>query len=181
MTYIVLPNGSLYIRARVTPTGPGPDQVPRVGFDVRLDSSLSSATWFGLGPGESYPDKRLAQKMGIHSSLVPALHTPYEMPQENGNHIETRWLKMLDITGSGFKARRVNAPFQWAASGYSPQNIDSAKHPPDLVADETTVYLRLDAEGSGVGSGACGPWTRDEYKVRVEERDFGFLLESVSG
>jgi beta-galactosidase len=103
------------------------------------------------------------------------------MPQENGNRMETRWLKMLDGAGAGFKASRVNAPFQWAASQYSLQNIDLAKHPPDLVADETTVYLRLDAEGSGVGSGACGPWTRDEYKVRVEEKDFSFMLEPVLG
>jgi beta-galactosidase len=181
LTYLVLPNGSLHIHAKATPTGPGPDQIPRVGFDVRLDCNLNAATWFGLGPGESYPDKQLAQRVGIYSSPLTALHTPYEMPQENGNHMEARWLKMVDAAGDGFKASRVDAPFQWAASMYSPQNIDSAKHPPDLVADDTTVYLRLDAEGSGVGSGACGPWTRDEYKVKMGTKEFEFVLEPVSG
>jgi beta-galactosidase len=181
VTYTVLPDGSIYAHTRVSQTGPGPDQVPRVGFDVRLNPSFKAATWFGLGPGESYPDKQLAQKIGIYSSPITALHTPYEMPQENGNRMGARWLKMLDSEGAGFKASRVNAPFQWAASQYSPHNIDAARHPPDLVVDDTTVYLRLDAEGSGVGSGACGPWTREEYLVRTGEKNFGFLLEPVLG
>jgi beta-galactosidase len=40
------------------------------------------------------------------------------------------------------------------------------------------VRLRLDAESAGVGTGACGPITLEEYRVKCREMRFAFEFES---
>jgi beta-galactosidase len=83
VTYTISSNdGSLTIEVDLQPSGPSPKTVPRVGLDIRLDNTLDNASWFGLGPGESYPDKRDAQKIGVYTATTAQLHTPYEVPQE---------------------------------------------------------------------------------------------------
>jgi beta-galactosidase len=90
-----------------------------------------------------------------------------------------------DEGGYGLRAfaipRRVDKQqlFHFAASKFNAANIDSARHPPDLKEDGA-IYVRLDTETSGVGTGACGPAVRPEYQVRVGQKRFGFVLMPFS-
>lgn len=182
-TYIINGDGALSIALHLKPQGSLPSDLPRMGLDLRLFGALDNAKWFGLGPGESYADKKRSQKIGIYKASTEQLHTPYEVPQEGGNRSETRWLQLSDSRGWGLKVFRdsVNTDkdptthFQWAASRYSSEQIELAKHPRDLIP-ERTVHVRLDAECSGVGTGACGPTTLEKYLVACEERKFKFTL-----
>ncbi|KAF4958400.1 hypothetical protein FSARC_11034, partial [Fusarium sarcochroum] len=54
--------------------------------------------------------------------------------------------------------------------------IQAAKHPCDLV-EEDAITLRLDAEISGVGTGACGPGVAERHTVKLREVAFSFKLE----
>ncbi|TVY89080.1 Beta-galactosidase [Lachnellula willkommii] len=187
-TYTVSSTGSLAIRLHLRPTGSHPTTVPRVGLDVRLPRPLDQATWFGPGPGESYPDKRSSQKVGIWSMDVEALETAYEHPQENGNRVDTRWVTIADLQGAGLRVTRevehahiapdIERTFQWSAGRYTAAALEAAKHPCDLVAQDATL-LELNAEGAGVGSAACGPGVAEEFQVKCCEMEFGFLLEKV--
>jgi len=176
--YLITPNGSLIIRAKSSPSGFGiPQTLPRAGLDIRLNKELKTATWFGRGPGESYPDKYASQKIGIYTASLSELYTPYEVPQENGNRMDTYWVKMSTIDGLGIKmSRNDGSKFHWKGSSYSSDTIDSAKHPTDLVED-SMVHFRLDSEVSGVGSAACGPPAGDECVVQCDEKEFEFRLE----
>ena len=157
-----------------------------MGLDLYLADSLDNATWFGRGPGESYADKKESQKMGLYKADTAQLHTPYEVPQEGGNRLDTRWLRMADGRGWGLKAIRTvkttdsdelqSAPFQWVASRYSAQMIEDAKHPCDLVTEQA-VRLRLDVASAGVGTGACGPRALEQYQVPCEESVISFCLQ----
>jgi len=97
--------------------------------------------------------------------------------------MDTRWVQVSNSDGSsGFRARRldskcgiVNKLFHFSAIPYRFDSIDSAKHPNDLI--RCVPILRLDAEVSGVGTGACGPAIRDEYQVKMGSKEFEFLLE----
>jgi beta-galactosidase len=174
------------VSVQITPEGPAPKTLPRMGLDLYLADSLDNATWFGRGPGESYADKKESQKMGIYKANTAQLHTPYEVPQENGNRLDTRWLRVADGRGRGLRAIRTTGsinsdklqsePFQWVASRYSAQMIENAKHPRDLIA-EKAVHLRLDIASAGVGTGACGPRTLEKYQVPCEESVVSFCLQ----
>ncbi|PGH14334.1 hypothetical protein AJ79_03156 [Helicocarpus griseus UAMH5409] len=191
-TYTISATGTLSITISLTPEGPFPPTLPRIGLDITLPTTLQNAIWFGRGPGESYADKKLSQKLGLYTATIDQLHTPYEVPQENGNRVDTRWLKISGANGGmGIKACRLedvgkkasgdSSSFQWALSRYSPQVIEEAKHPGDLVEDPLVTRLRLDAEGAGVGTGACGPTTLEKYRVHCREVEFGFRLEGFVG
>lgn len=184
LTYSISSSGSMRIKAHVLPRGPFPAYVPRVGLDVRLAKSLKNASWFGLGPGESYTDKRSAQRVGIWNKTVEELHTPYEVPQENGNRIDTRWVKMVSDLGAGIQASRVSEEgvnmLQWAASQHSPKVLEKARHPRDLVVeDDGAVLWRVDVQGAGVGTGACGPAVAESSMVKCQEVEFEIVLDGV--
>lgn len=179
-TYLISSSGTLSVKVNLKPSGSMPKTLPRVGIDLRLRDSLDQAEWFGIGPGEAYADKRSSQKLGIYSATVDELHTSYDVPQENGNRMDTRWVKMTDVFGAGVKATPVGNPkaFQWAAGRHSPFVLENARHPSDLVK-ENEVLWRLDAEAAGVGSAACGPGIKEEFQVKCDEKEFEFHFERV--
>ncbi|ETS85923.1 hypothetical protein PFICI_03948 [Pestalotiopsis fici W106-1] len=178
--YTIATTGKLFVNVKVRPTGPKPANIPRLGLDLRLPKRLSHAQWFGRGPGESYPDKRLAQKIGIWSSTVEDLEIPYDVPQENGNRMETRWLKLGNDYGSGIKATMTtdSQVFSWAAGRYSAKALEKAKHPCDLVPEDATL-LSLSSRVAGVGSAACGPGVREDLQVKTVDDEFEFVLEAI--
>ncbi|KAK4503341.1 hypothetical protein PRZ48_004256 [Zasmidium cellare] len=177
--------GSLRVATSMTQTGSQPKYVPRIGLNLRLNKALNQARWLGLGPGESYPDKKAAQRVGIWEvDDVAKLHTPYDVPQENGNRMGTKWLR---LTGSHRAGRGIRASqpkesddegFSFAVSRYTDESIQAAKHPPDLVEEDATL-LRLDANVAGVGTAACGPGVNEADQVKCQPYQFEFLLETV--
>ncbi|CEJ57103.1 hypothetical protein PMG11_05810 [Penicillium brasilianum] len=179
--YTITGDSHLVVSVHLKPQGSMPADLPRMGLDLRLADTFDNAKWHGLGPGESYADKKRSQKMGIYKATMEQLHTPYEVPQEGGNRSDTRWLQLSDNRGWGIKVSRssvdtdkdTGTTFQWVASRYSAKQIETAKHPCDLVPGKT-VLVRIDAECSGVGTGACGPTTLEKYLVPCEERKFQF-------
>ena len=187
-TYLIAHGGRFSVTVHLRPVGTYPDHVPRVGLDVCLERSLSAIRWLGLGPGESYPDKRSAQRVGIWAvEEVSHLQTPYDVPQENGNRMDTRWMEATCPHGQGLSVRsepqasRMGADkdfFNFQASLHSAETISKAKHPCDLV-EGNVLYLRLDVQTAGVGSGACGPGVREDYLVKTREVAFGFKIDSV--
>lgn len=180
-TYTIAGDGSLTVSVQLKPKGSMPKDLPRMGLDLRLVDEFDNAKWFGLGPGETYADKKRSQKLGVYKGTTAQLHTPYEVPQEGGNRMETRWVQLSDHRGWGLRVSRdpvqtdkdTTSCFQWVASRYSAGQIETAKHPCDLVPGKT-VLVRIDAESSGVGTGACGPTTLPKYLVTCEERKFQF-------
>lgn len=181
IVYTVTSTGSLKVDVTLKPDGAIPKHVPRAGLNLRLSKQLDKVAWYGLGPGESYPDKKSAQRVGVWDvETVKDLQTPYEVPQENANRMEARWVALTDAHDAGVRATTLSAGelFSWLASNHSTETVHAARHPPDLVAEDATL-LRLDYKVAGVGSAACGPGVREDLLVKVEEMKFGFVLESV--
>ncbi|KAH8170135.1 glycosyl hydrolases family 2, TIM barrel domain-containing protein [Sarocladium implicatum] len=185
-TYTVAASGALTVDLDMKPTGKKPDRIPRIGLDLRLPKTLCNVKYKGLGPGESYPDKKSSQRLGVYSATVRELHQHYEVPQEGGNRMEARYIEVTDGHTRGLRATAssadswkgaVHRDFSWQASHYSSETVRDAKHPCDLKEDDATL-LRLDANVMGVGTAACGPGVRDDLLVKTEPVSFGFVLEA---
>ena len=97
-------DGKVLITVKATPKGPSPDTIPRIGFEMTLPKHQTHCEWFGLGPGQTYRDMKLAGKVGVWKLPVDKMSHLYEMPQETGNHTETRWVKVTDERGNGIRA-----------------------------------------------------------------------------
>ncbi|KAK4214765.1 glycoside hydrolase [Rhypophila decipiens] len=187
-TYKISANSVIRLKTTLTPSGAHPEHVPRVGLNLRLARELEFVEWHGLGPGESYPDKKSAQLMGVWGKKVADLQTNYEVPQENGNRMGTRW---VEVNGGGVRlsamakeegcvwSDNTNQDFSFVATRHSAEMLEKAAHPCDLIEEDAT-FLRLDARVAGVGTAACGPGVREDLLVKVEEMTFGFTLSALS-
>lgn len=185
--YRIAPDGSISMCVSVTPVGSPPKTMPRAGLNVRASAQLKRVKWLGLGPGESYPDKRAAQRLGVWAvDSLEQLATPYEVPQEYGNRMGTAWVNFTNESGQGFRARPVagmqnGEGLSWVAKEFSDAAIEAARHPCDLNATtrEEATLIRLDARVRGVGTAACGPGPLAKHDLEVRPLQYEITLESV--
>lgn len=91
----------LQIHTELVPKGNHPPNLPRVGHNIQLAPAYDRVAWFGLGPGESYNDKCSSQQVGVWEKHVREMGTDYEVPQENGNRVGTRWCVVRSSDHSG--------------------------------------------------------------------------------
>ena len=86
------------VSVTVTPIGPltGLATLPRVGVGFALSAKLSTMTWLGCGPGESYPDRKVASDWAVHKGEVDAQHVDYIVPSENGGKADVHWAAFTD-------------------------------------------------------------------------------------
>ncbi|WP_238005429.1 glycoside hydrolase family 2 TIM barrel-domain containing protein [Dactylosporangium sp. AC04546] len=182
-----LPDGpdSVLLEVGVTPEGIWTDTpvgghsvtLPRLGLRLALPGGFDRTEWFGHGPGESYADSRAAARVGRFGAAVDALQTPYPVPQENGNHVDTRW---LELTGAGLPALRVEGVphFDFTVRRWSTEALDRATRPGQLRPDGR-VWLNVDHAQQGLGSASCGPALPDRYRLPV--RPYRFAVRLTAG
>ena len=65
-----------------------------MGLRALLPGDFSSIRWFGRGPHENYPDRKVSTLVGVHASSVPEQLTPYIRPGECGARVDVRWLEL---------------------------------------------------------------------------------------
>ena len=152
--------------------------LPRVGIELHLDKSLEYLRYFGLGATETYPDRQAGAMLGIYSSTVTEQYFPYIMPQETGHHTQTRWLELRNAAGAGLRFSS-ETPFGFNALHFTAQDLYAALHTSDLTP-RAEVILQLDVAMRGLGTGSCGPDTREAYKVRGGWHRLVFEVEPIS-
>ncbi|MET3803351.1 beta-galactosidase [Nakamurella sp. UYEF19] len=136
--------------------------LPRVGLALELPGRLQHLDWFGLGPGEAYPDTTTAVRVGRFASDLAGLQTPYVFPQENGNRRSVRWASLTD---SGAGILLIGDPLiDVTVRPWSSAALAEARHPDELTPDGF-VHLDIDAAVGGVGTAACGPGVLPAYEI----------------
>ena len=151
--------------------------LPRLGYAFVMREGTEMLRYFGLGPVESYQDKRHAAKMGIYSSTVTDHFEHYVRPQENMAHDGTLWLTLANEAGHGLlltKAGDTEA-ISFNASHFTTEMLTAAAHDYELVPmAKTAVYV--DYKQSGIGSNSCGPELAKEWRLDQTEYSFSFRL-----
>ena len=74
---------------------------PRLGLELRLPVTVDLLIRFGLGPHETYPDRRDSATVGEWHGPVADQYGPVAMLQENGAKAETCWAAVTDAYGAG--------------------------------------------------------------------------------
>jgi beta-galactosidase len=150
------------------------DDVPRVGVVLALPAAFERLEWLGLGPHETYPDRRASGRVGRFASTVAEQLVPYVVPQEHGHHAETRWLALSTAGGLGV---RIDGPrrFGFSASHFRAEDLFAARHVTELVPrDETVVHL--DAAHRGLGTASCGPDVLPRWRIRPGRHRLAWTL-----
>ncbi len=166
-------SGALSLSTRGIPEGDWP-HLPRIGLAMGLPRNFDRVQWYGRGPGENYPDTQRAARFGLYSATVDELFTDYLFPQENGSRGDLKFLSLTDSAGDGLTVRGES--FRFSASRFELTEIDRARHPDELRSGDRIV-LCLDHRFAGVGSGSCGPYTLEKYRVPPAEFEFHLDFE----
>ncbi|WP_432103142.1 glycoside hydrolase family 2 TIM barrel-domain containing protein [Streptomyces sp. bgisy091] len=174
---------ALRLAVDVIPEGPWDGlTLPRVGLRFTLPAHHTRVSWYGKGPGEAYPDSAQAARVGLFTSDVAALQTPYVVPQENGRRADVRRAELVDPeTGLGLRvsAARPDGLFGLTVRPWSAEQLEAAAHPHELVPGDR-LHLHLDAAQHGLGSASCGPAPLDRHQLRPRSWRMEFLLHPVT-
>lgn len=156
-------------------------EYPRIGITSQISSIYDTVSWYGRGFQECYNDRKEGAALGLYSARADELEVPYIVPQENGNRCDVRSLTLYPKKGSlmsdGTPAVPVHiegdVPFNFSYSKYTASDLWKSTHTINLTDlskccdDSAGVYiLNIDIAQRGVGTGACGPDTLEQYRVR---------------
>ena len=103
-----------------------------------LPETFSELTWFGRGPGASYPDKLADTKVGVYEETVPAYNNnSYYLKNIVGDKSETRWVALQD-SESGMQILVTS---------------DSSNFAFNAVANGSNTSLRIISKQRGASAG----------------------------
>jgi beta-galactosidase len=179
-TWTISPTGSVHMSMEVRRNTDFPF-LPRFGLRLMLPKSMNRVSYCGLGPNESYVDKRRSSYHGVFEATPETLFEPYIKPQENGNHHDCDWAAIgdRDITlfaAGDFDGAGHMTTFDFQALPYTQEQLATARHNNELEPASTTVAC-FDYVQSGVGSNSCGPQLEPQY--RLDDSRFTFRLTLV--
>lgn len=153
--------------------------MPEFGVMFKLSADYDHLEWYGLGPQETYGDRKMGAKLGIYRNLVADNMAKYLVPQECGNKEEVRYAKVTDRKGRGmlFFMEEENGPMCFSALPYTPHELENAMHPFELPNVHYTV-VRVSKGQMGIGGdNSWGATPHPEYLLDVNgkmEFSFGF-------
>ena len=151
--------------------------MPEFGMLFKLSADYDHVKWYGLGPAETYADRKRGAKLGIYENLVKDNMAAYLVPQECGNKEEVRYALVTDRKGRGmrFAMTRESGPMSFSALPYTPHELENAMHPYELPEVHYTVVRAAKGQMGIAGDDSWGAKTHPEYLLNVDEKmEFSF-------
>lgn len=172
-------SGSTTVGAKDQRTKTAKLEVPRIGVRFRLPANMNQVQYLGRGPEENYLDRHKGTIVGLYNTTADDMYYPYVRPQENGHHIDTRWVALNIGKGKGllieadqtigfnalrnsvedFDSEESDADYQWrnfSAQEIANKNPEKAKnvlrkqtHEADITPRDF-VEVCVDMKQSGV-------------------------------
>ena len=179
--YQFLPDGSFTLELSGKPAGDDMPPFPRLGFRLALPEAMDNVQWFGLGPGESYPDTKEAQRVGLYKAPVDALYTPYTYPQENGNRTCIREVTLTDNEGLGVTIESVDQSLNFTArhnldEDFDPGLTKKQQHISDIDRRDI-VALNVDLQQRGLGGDTSwGAQPMDQYRLLDKKYSYSYII-----
>ena len=157
----------------------GLPELPCFGMSWKLPKEFGQITWYGLGPEETYADRRQGGRLGIHRTTPEAGMSGYVVPQECGNHVGTRWVEVRNDQGTGLRIESPT-PFEFSALPYTCHELEEARHHFELPRPYATVLRLLEAQTGVGGDNSWGAWAHEQYVLdSSKDREFHFTVRSI--
>lgn len=152
-------------------------ELPCFGMSWKLPLSMQNVKWYGKGPHETYTDRCEGSKIGIHKTTPKDSLAKYVVPQECGNHVQTRWMELADEKGVGIRISG-DIPFEFSVLPYTCHELEESRHLYELPRPYATV-LRINKQQRGVGGdNSWGAEVHEPYRIYPEkELSFSFVIK----
>ena len=156
--------------------------MPEFGLMFKLDADYDHVTWYGLGPEETYADRKKGAKLGVYQNLVQDNLARYIVPQECGAKEEVRYASVTDRSGRGmlFEMDEKSGPMMLSALPYTPHEMENAKHVYELPQVHYTVVRAALGQMGIAGDDSWMSFTHPEYLLNVEGKmEFTFRFRGI--
>nr|WP_315251115.1 glycoside hydrolase family 2 TIM barrel-domain containing protein [uncultured Flavobacterium sp.] len=176
LVYTILGNGYVKVNYSANIDKNTPD-VPKIGMQFDISNAYQNVNYFGKGPQANYQDRNTGALLGIYSGSVNTMSYGYIVPQEYGNHMDTRWFTVLNSSGKGLLVKGEN-PINFSVLPYSTQNIEDAKHTNELKERDVNT-VNVDWKQMGVGGDNTWSFKAEphpEYKIKGGVYNYSFYL-----
>lgn len=148
MSYNIFGTGDIVVECSYKPGAKKQPMMPRFGTELVLAPGLENIEWYGRGPHPTYIDRQF-EPVGVYRSTVDKEWIDYMRPQENGNKVDVRWVKLTNARGIGLMA--VGAPtLSVGAKHYSKADLEHAAYTFQMRR-HAEIFLNLDWRQMGVG------------------------------
>lgn len=156
--------------------------MPEFGLMFKLDADYDHVTWYGLGPEETYADRKKGAKLGVYQNIVQDNLARYIVPQECGAKEEVRYASVTDRSGRGmlFEMDEKSGPMMFSALPYTPHEMENAKHVYELPQVHYTVVRAALGQMGIAGDDSWMSFTHPEYLLNVEGKmEFTFRFRGI--
>lgn len=177
LTYKVFGDGTIETTLEYDPVKELGD-MPEFGMMFKFAADYDTIKWYGLGPKETYSDRRHGGKYGVYQNKVADNMAKYLVPQECGNKCGVRYAEITDIKGRGI--RFFGDELSFSALPYTPHELENAAHDFELPEVHYTV-VRVAKHQMGVaGDDSWGALVHPEYLNDVSEKiSFTFCFKGI--
>lgn len=150
----------------------GLGDMPEFGVLFKLDAKYDHVKWYGLGPAETYADRKRGGKLSIYENQVEDNMAKYIVPQECGAKEKVRYASVTDRRGRGilFEMDEKSGPMMFSALPYTPHELENAKHPYELPQVHYTVVRAALGQMGVAGDDSWGACTHPEYLLDTSEK-----------
>ena len=177
VAYTVFGDGTIETKLMYDPVEGLPD-MPEFGMMFQFDADYDNLTWYGMGPDETYADRRHGAKLGIYSNKVADNMAKYLVPQECGNKVGVRYARLVDAKGRGILFEGDELSF--SALPYTPHELENAAHAYELPQVHHTIVRVAMAQMGVGGDDSWGSWVHPEYHIDVTKPlEFTFRFKGI--
>ncbi|WP_263604316.1 beta-galactosidase small subunit-related protein [Xanthomonas bonasiae] len=147
-----------------------------------MPSRFVDLAWYGRGPHETYADRYSSGEVALYAGKIAEQHHDYIRPQETGNKVGVRWLRLAPeqgaaLTVSGRAPLSVNA-LAFPYSDLERRLVGSA-HSSDIRAHGRVSLLIDDRQ---IGLGGDDQWSKwgqphAAYRITLQPASYRFRLQ----
>ena len=164
ISYVMSGDGVVHVHLLYKGTE-GLPEIPAFGMDFKLKERYHNFEYYGYGPEENYVDRMEGARLGIFEGTAKENLSNYLIPQECGNCVGTRWLKVTDEYGRGLQFTCEEIPFESSVLPYSAYELENALHQEELPKIHYT-WVRILAKQMGVGGDdSWGAPVHEQYRI----------------
>lgn len=180
LIYTIIGNGQLKVDYQASIDKNAPN-IPKIGMQFDIINQFSNVEYFGKGPQANYSDRNTGAKLGLYSGKAESMSYEYIVPQEFGNHMETKWFSLKNASGNGVLIKGEQ-PLNFSVSPYSLSNLEVARHTYELNKRKT-LTVNIDLIQMGVGGD--NTWSfraepHNEYLVKPNDYRYSFYIIPLS-
>jgi beta-galactosidase len=177
LSYNILPNGYIKVNYQLL-VKPGLPNIPKVGMQMGINKTLDQIDWYGKGPMENYIDKSYGFDMGIYHATPTSFIEHYVVPQETGNRMDIRWMKLSTTQSANHLYIVADSALSMSVSPYTDENIQNAKHTYRL-RDAGYLIVNMDLKQMGVGGNDS--WSEvaaplGKYQIKATNYQYTFYI-----